>query len=422
MKWQWNREGHHSLHIHQMMSAFILGLLQDRSKEGRGEGQTLPRIPRKAQMSRVLSHVSWKPIYFRLQNQLMPALSSGFNYSVQPNDWGTLAWNQFLTFNPRHTQEPPTGLQNRTYLWPQCDARVPLSMSCKYVCARLHTVMRTREVMRVCFILYVLFLTCFQYVAVVKELLNTGRRTNYDTNWSLHHVKGRKREVKERKEEEEAEEWRKRNEKDGREGRLCVKGQNVMSLINYSICHEKKQDEIFSPHCPFIERDTLCSKDGGKRHEDKTGLKIHQRDGQISSSGQLAGRNSFFSPQLLVSMEGSPFVCQTHAFILFCYFLYTVCTPHTRAHTLLILTWTSYIPATPVSVPVISLYACQHTYVQAEHTHRHTHSHPYEHWLYMPAHKWYKSNPHMNCFHFISSQLLPSRWLMWLLVLEEGSL
>lgn len=286
----------------------------------------------------------------------------------------------------------------------------------------LHTVMRTREVMRVCFILYVLFLTCFQYVAVVKELLNTGRRTNYDTNWSLHHVKGRKREVKERKEEEEAEEWRKRNEKDGREGRLCVKGQNVMSLINYSICHEKKQDEIFSPHCPFIERDTLCSKDGGKRHEDKTGLKIHQRDGQISSSGQLAGRNSFFSPQLLVSMEGSPFVCQTHAFILFCYFLYTVCTPHTRAHTLLILTWTSYIPATPVSVPVISLYACQHTYVQAEHTHRHTHSHPYEHWLYMPAHKWYKSNPHMNCFHFISSQLLPSRWLMWLLVLEEGSL
>lgn len=156
MKWQWNREGHHSLHIHQMMSAFILGLLQDWSKEGRGEGQTLPRIPRKAQMSRVLSHVSWKPIYFRLQNQLMPALSSGFNYSVQPNDWGTLAWNQFLTFNPRHTQEPPTGLQNRTYLWPQCDARVPLSMSCKYVCA---CCIQWWEHVRSCG--YVLFYTCY---------------------------------------------------------------------------------------------------------------------------------------------------------------------------------------------------------------------------------------------------------------------
>ena len=137
-----------------------------------------------------------------------------------------------------------------------------------------------------------LFSTCFQYVAVDERAVEYWQEDKlWHTNWSLHHVKGRKREVKEWK-EEEAEEWRKRNEKDRREGRLCVKGQNVMFLINYSTCHEKKQDEIFSPHCPLIESDTLCSKDGGKRHEDKTGLKIHQRDGQISSSGQLAGRNS----------------------------------------------------------------------------------------------------------------------------------
>ena len=181
-----------------------------------------------------------------------------------------------------------------------------------------------------------------------------------------------------------------------------------MFLINYSTCHEKKQDEIFSPHCPLIESDTLCSKDGGKRHEDKTGLKIHQRDGQISSSGQLAGRN-FPPPQLLVSMKGSPFVCQTHAFILSCYFLYTVCTPRTR--TLLILTWTSYIPATPFSVPVISLYACQHTYVQAEHTYRHTHSHAYER---------YKSNPHMNRFHYLLSA--PATSLTDVIVSSGGGL
>lgn len=65
MKWQWNLEGHHSLHINQLMSAFILRLLQDLSKEGRGEEERLPRLPRKAQTSRVLSHVSLKAYLFQ---------------------------------------------------------------------------------------------------------------------------------------------------------------------------------------------------------------------------------------------------------------------------------------------------------------------------------------------------------------------
>jgi len=85
---------------------------------------------------------------------------------------------------------------------------------------------------------------------------------------------------------------------------------------------------------------------------------------------------------------------------------------HTHSHTLLILTWTSYIPAAPFSLPVISLFAWQHT----------EGTHSYMNIACKRSHTHKQSNPHMNCSHFISSQLLPSRWLMWLLVLEEGSL
>lgn len=124
--------------------------------------------------------------------------------------------------------------------------------------------------------------------------------------------------------------------------------------------------------CPTTESDTLCSRDIEKRHEDKMSLKFHQRDGQISSSGQLASRNSFF-PQLLVSMKGSPFVCQTHAFILYCYFLYTVLYgSHTHTH--------------PFNSYMNKLYSCNclfcschlsvrlsaHTYPGRTHTHTHT--------------------------------------------------
>lgn len=157
--------------------------------------------------------------------------------------------------------------------------------------------------------------------------------------------------------------------------------------------------------CPSTEKDTLHSRD--RKKNTKTSLKFYQRDGQISSSGQLASRNYFFL-YLFVSMKGSPFVCQTHAFILYCYFLYTVCTAHTYTHP-----FNSYMNKlqlpflflSSLCTPVSTHTSRQNTHVYTDCSYKHT----------------YSINPHMSCSHFIPSKLLPLLWLMWLLVLEEGS-
>lgn len=48
-----------------LMSDFILGLLSDLYKEGRGEGKSVPSILGKARMSRVVSHVSQEAYLFQ---------------------------------------------------------------------------------------------------------------------------------------------------------------------------------------------------------------------------------------------------------------------------------------------------------------------------------------------------------------------
>lgn len=73
---------------------------------------------------------------------------------------------------------------------------------------------------------------------------------------------------------------------------LHVKGQNVISLIEYSLCHEKNR-VILSPHSPFRRSDTALLR---QREDRKTRLKIHPKVGSIFSSGQLASRKPFFPP------------------------------------------------------------------------------------------------------------------------------
>lgn len=98
-----------------------------------------------------------------------------------------------------------------------------------------------------------------------------------------------------------------------------------MSLIDYNVLLKNMAP---TTSCP--QKVTLYTLKTKRKDKDKTSLKFYQRDGQISSPGQLADRNSFFPVRLLVSMKGSPFVCQTCAFILYRNFLYKHMDTHTQ--------------------------------------------------------------------------------------------
>lgn len=108
---------------------------------------------------------------------------------------------------------------------------------------------------------------------------------------------------------------------------LHVKGQNVISLIECSLCLEKKRD-ILSPHSPLRRSDSVVETE--KRHKDKA---------ENSPKGWLhlqlrpiSRQKAFSSPsQQTVSTEGSSFVCQPHSFIL--HLTSSLCEAH--AHTLL---------------------------------------------------------------------------------------
>lgn len=147
----------------------------------------------------------------------------------------------------------------------------------------------------------------FPPAAEVREALNTKKNTEEIVTHKLkyaHNNKDRKRKVEDRG-------GGGVGGRDYKRDGLHVKGQNVISLIEYSLRHEKNR-VILSPHSPFRRSDTLLLR---QREDIKTRLKIHPKVGSIFSSGQLASRKPFFSPPSTNREHGRIILCLSASFL-----------------------------------------------------------------------------------------------------------
>lgn len=99
-----------------------------------------------------------------------------------------------------------------------------------------------------------------------------------------------------------------------------------------------------------------------QKKDTNTRLNIHPKVGEIVGSGQLASRNSFLSLPLHDSWARKDHPLSVSLIPLSSIWLPFVWS--TCSHTSLNSYMNSSITATPLPVPVIALYACQHTYVQ----------------------------------------------------------
>lgn len=254
-----------------------------------------------------------------------------------------------------------------------------------------------------------------------KQPLNTKARSvpteekvvTHELNPSGH-VKGRRRKkkLKERTRGGGGGEETEAKKQIEREADYVLKGK--MSSTTTTVRAVKRNRVKYWAHAVHSQRATNSPPETERK--DKARLKIHQRDGQISSSGQLAGRNSLFPPNNSSAWKDHPLSVRLMP-LSFIATSFPLSLHHIRTHTH---ARTHTFNSSMNKLRSFSLFCSCHLSVRLSAHICTGRTHPFSPTLAVHWKERKQRNPHMNRSCVITSQLLPFHWLMWLLVLEVG--